>query len=226
MKLPATVLALAVTLTFAHACTPKPSGGGADAGKPEPPKTEAELAKLQRATFAAGCFWCEEAVYESIKGVEQVISGYSGGHTQNPTYEETGTGSTGHAEAVEVYYDSSVVDFPTLLKVYFASIDPTQVNGQGPDHGSQYRSIIFYRNATEKAQAEQEIAARAASGKYSAPIAVEVKAFDKFWKAEAYHQDYVPQHPENPYVQHESIPRLKRTQTEIKEFVKPEKLRI
>lgn len=183
----------------------------------------ADLSGYSKATFAAGCFWCEEAVFESINGVAEVVSGYSGGHQKNPTYEEVGTGSTGHAEAVEVYYDSTVVSFNTLLKVYFASEDPTQRNGQGPDIGTQYRSIIFYRNASEKQQAGQYIAALTESGKYSKPIVVEIAAFTRFWPAEDYHQDYVKHHPENPYVQHESIPRLRRTQQQIPELLKPER---
>ena len=103
-----------------------------------------------KAYFASGCFWCVEAIYESVKGVDEVISGYAGGHTKNPTYEASNTGKTGHAEAVEVIYDPNIISFTTLVDVYFASQDPTQVNGQGPDHGSQYRSIIFYQNDEQK----------------------------------------------------------------------------
>ena len=184
---------------------------------------EKDLSNYSKATFAAGCFWCEEAVFESVKGVAEVISGYSGGEEKNPTYEEVGSGTTGHAESVEVYYDSAVVDYKTLLKVYFASEDPTQVNGQGPDIGTQYRSIIFYRNATEKQLAEQYIADLTKSGKYARPIAVQVVPFKKFWPAEAYHQDYVQHNPSNPYVQHESLPRLRRTQQQIPDLLKPER---
>src|SRR5215831_3352947 len=128
-----------------------------------------DLSKYKQATFAAGCFWCEEAVFESVKGVQEVISGYAGGQAKNPTYEQVETGTTGHAESVNVYYDSTVIDYPTLLKVYFASEDPIQVNGQGPDIGTQYRSIIFYRNDTEKKLAEDYIAMLNKSGKYSSP---------------------------------------------------------
>lgn len=183
----------------------------------------AELAKYHHATFAAGCFWCEEAVFESVKGVAEVISGYSGGKEKNPTYEQVGSGTTGHAESVEVYYDSSLVDYPTLLRVYFASGDLTQVNGQGPDHGTQYRSIIFYRNATEKQLAEQTVATLDKSGKYDRPISVQIVPFEHFWPAEDYHQDYVRHHPENPYVQGESIPRLRRAQQQIPDLIKPER---
>ncbi|MEO6230435.1 MAG: peptide-methionine (R)-S-oxide reductase MsrB [Ferruginibacter sp.] len=182
-------------------------------------------AKIAKATFACGCFWCEEAIFESVKGVRQAVSGYAGGQTQNPTYEEVGGETTGHAETVEVYYDSTVVTYPQLLRVYFASGDLTQVNGQGPDHGSSYRSIIFYRNDTEKKEIDDYMAELTISGKYSKPLSVEVTPYTKFWKAENYHQDYVEHHPEVPYVQNESIPRLKRAQKEVADLIKPEKMR-
>ncbi|MDX1940134.1 MAG: peptide-methionine (S)-S-oxide reductase MsrA [Saprospiraceae bacterium] len=175
-----------------------------------------------KTVFASGCFWCVEGVFESVKGVGDVISGYAGGRTSNPTYNEVGSGSTGHAEAVLVPYDSSIVDYPTLLKVYFNSMDPTQVNGQGPDHGTPYRSIIFYQNDQERKFAEDMIKKLDASGEYSRPISVEVKKFEKFWNAEDYHQDYVQKHPnDNPYVLHESIPRIKRFQRLFPELIKP-----
>lgn len=181
-----------------------------------------DLSKLTKATFASGCFWCMEAVYESVKGVKEVISGYSGGNELNPTYEQVGGGSTGHAEAVEVYYDPAVINYATLLKVYFGSQNPTQVNGQGPDRGRQYRSIIFYRNADEKKQAEDFIKQLNASGKYNAPIAAEVVPFVKFWEAEKYHQNYVVHNPDVPYVKFESIPRVKKFQKLYPELIKPD----
>ena len=184
----------------------------------------AELSKYNEATFAAGCFWCEEAVFESVKGVAEAVSGYAGGTTKNPTYEEVESGSTGHAETVNVYYNPSIVDYATLLKVYFASEDPTQVNGQGPDKGTQYRSIVFYRNDTEKKLAEAYIDQLNKSGKYSEPIAAQVVPFTVFWKAEDYHQDYIQHHPnDNPYVQHESIPRIKKFQSQFPQLIKPER---
>ncbi|MBA3647051.1 MAG: peptide-methionine (S)-S-oxide reductase MsrA [Chitinophagales bacterium] len=179
-----------------------------------------DLSGYKQATFAAGCFWCEEAVFESVKGVQEAVSGYAGGETKNPTYEEVETGSTGHAETVNVYYDSSVVDYPTLLKVYFAAEDPTQVNGQGPDHGTQYRSIIFYRSLKEKQLAENYISELNKSGKYASPIAAQIIPFSIFWKAEDYHQNYIAHNPANPYVQHESIPRIKRFQSQLPGLVK------
>lgn len=171
-----------------------------------------------RAYFASGCFWCVEAVYESVEGVEESISGYSGGWTKNPTYEASNTGRTGHAEAVEIIYDPNVVSFATLVDVYFASQDPTQINGQGPDRGSQYRSIIFYQNDEQKKIIEEKKAALAK--KLDAKIAAEVYPFHKFWVAEAYHQNYERLHPNQRYIQAVSIPRLKRFQAKMPEVLK------
>ncbi len=151
-----------------------------------------------RAYFASGCFWCVEAVYESVKGVEEVYNGYSGGFTKNPTYELSNTRRTGHAESVEVIYDPNVVSFETLVDVYFASQDPTQVNGQGPDRGPQYRSIIFYQNDAQKKIIETKKAALAKA--LNATIAAELYPFQKFWMGEDYHQDYERLHPNNGYI--------------------------
>lgn len=170
------------------------------------------------AIFAAGCFWCMEAIFEGVRGVKSVRSGYAGGSEKNPTYEQVGSGQTGHAEAIEVIYDPAKIRFADLVRIFFAAQDPTQRNGQGPDRGTQYRSIAFYNDTEEKQIIEAEIARINASGEYSRPVATEVTPTAKFWLAEAYHQDYVKHHPENPYVQHESIPRMRRTQAKVKEF--------
>ena len=175
---------------------------------------------VEKAYFAAGCFWCLEAVFESLKGVKETVSGYSGGHTKNPTYEDVNTETTGHAESVEVIYDPKIISYETLLKVYFGSQDPTQVKGQGPDRGDSYRSIIFYQNETEKTLAENAKKALGASGKYKKPIAAEIVPFQIFWKAEAYHQDYERNHPENPYIQNVSIPRIERMKAQFPELLK------
>lgn len=171
-----------------------------------------------KAYFASGCFWCVEAIYESVKGVDEVISGYSGGFTDNPTYDLSNTGRTGHAEAVEVIYDPNVVSFATLVDVYFASQNPTQVNGQGPDRGSQYRSIIFYQNDTQKKIIEEKKSALAKQ--LNAEIAAEVYPFQKFWVAEDYHQNYERLHPNNGYIRNVSIPRLKRFQAKMPDVLK------
>jgi peptide-methionine (S)-S-oxide reductase len=173
---------------------------------------------MARAYFASGCFWCVEAVYESVKGVLEVINGYSGGHTNNPTYQSSNTGRTGHAEAVEVIYDPTVVSFSTLLDVYFGSQNVTQVNGQGPDKGSQYRSIIFYQNKTQKTLIDQK--KEALTLELNTNIAAEVYPFQKFWKGEDYHQNYERLHPNNPYIQNVSIPRLRKFQQKFPHLLK------
>ncbi|XCF05806.1 peptide-methionine (S)-S-oxide reductase MsrA [Tamlana crocina] len=173
---------------------------------------------LAKAYFASGCFWCVEAIYESVKGVKESISGYSGGHTKNPTYEASNTGKTGHAEAVEIIYDPNVVSFETLVDVYFASQNVTQVNGQGNDRGSQYRSIIFYQNNEQKQIILKK--KEALAKKLNAKIAAEVYPFQKFWAAEDYHQDYEKKHPNHPYIQNVSIPRLNRFKSKMPEVLK------
>ncbi|WP_292950011.1 peptide-methionine (S)-S-oxide reductase MsrA [Olleya sp. UBA1516] len=189
-----------------------------EAIKTETPVTVALQNGKAKAYFASGCFWCVEAVYESVKGVDEVINGYAGGHTQNPTYEKSNTGQTGHAEAVEVIYDPKIVSFETLVDVYFASQNPTQVNGQGPDRGSQYRSIIFYQNQEQKEIIEAK--KKALAEKLNSTIAAEVYPFLKFWIAEDYHQDYEKLHPENPYIQNVSIPRLNNFKSKMPNILK------
>jgi len=173
----------------------------------------------ERAYFASGCFWCVETIYESVSGVEEVFSGYSGGHTKNPTYESSNTGRTGHAEAVEVIYDPKVVSFKTLIDVYFGSQNVTQQNGQGPDIGSQYRSIIFYQNEDQKAIIDTKM--ESLSKEYNKPLAADVMAFDKFWMGEEYHQDYKVKNPNNPYIRNVSVPRYTRFKVRFPELLKP-----
>ena len=173
---------------------------------------------IARAYFASGCFWCVEAIYESVIGVQESVSGYAGGFTKNPTYELSNTGRTGHAEAVEVYYDPKLVSFSTLLDVYFGSQNVAQVNGQGPDRGSQYRSIVFYQNETQKTLILNKISE--IEKLQNTKVAAEVYPFQKFWKAEAYHQNYERLHPNNPYVRNVSIPRLKRFKTKFPHLLK------
>lgn len=171
-----------------------------------------------KAYFASGCFWCVEAVYESVKGVDEAISGYSGGFTKNPTYELSNTGATGHAEAVEVIYDPEIVSFATLVDVYFGSQNPTQFNGQGPDRGSQYRSIIFYQDAEQKKIIEDKKAAL--EKELGEKVAAEIYPFQKFWVAEGYHQDFEKLNPNHPYIRRVSIPRLNRFKEKFPELLK------
>ncbi len=170
---------------------------------------------LKRAYFASGCFWCVEAVYESVNGVKEAVSGYSGGTMKNPTYENHGD----HAEAVEVIYDPAIVSFSQLVDVYFGSQNVTQVNGQGPDHGKSYRSIVFYQNDEEKKIIDKKIDAlnnQLGGDK----VAAQVLPFQKFWDAENYHQNYEKNHPENPYIQNVSIPRINKFKQKFPELLK------
>lgn len=158
------------------------------------------------ADFSEGCFWHAEIVFQSLVGVRDAVSGYAGGTDKHPDYEKVCTGTTGHAETVQVYYDPSKIAYATLVKAFFASMDPTELNRQGPDEGTQYRSIAFYRNDQEKAIIEAEIARLNASKKYSGRIVTQVLPYTTFYPAEAYHQEYIKNHPDNPYVEHVSIP--------------------
>lgn len=184
------------------------------------PTPESELKGLSTAYFASGCFWCVEAVFESVKGVKEAVSGYAGGNTDDPTYQKIGTGTTGHAEAVKVYYDPKIVSFETLVKVFYGSHDPTTVNGQSPDFGSQYRSIIFYTTDSEKMMAQKFKNNLDNSGTYKEPIATEIVQLKKFYNAEEYHQDYERRNPNNPYVRNVSVPRLKKFQKAYPELLK------
>lgn len=174
------------------------------------------------AYFASGCFWCVEAIFESVNGVEEAVSGYAGGHTKNPTYKTIGTGRTGHAESVAVYYNPRKVSFQTLVTVFFGSHNPTTKNGQHPDYGSQYRSIAFYKTQEEKQLIESTIK-RLNEDVYQGKIVTEVKKMEKFYPAEEYHQNYERLHPENPYVQKVSIPRLNRFKRKFPELLKKRK---
>ena len=158
------------------------------------------------ATFAEGCFWHTEIVFQSLTGVRDGVSGYAGGNDPSPDYEKVSTGTTKHAESVNVYYDPAKISFETLVAAFFASHDPTQVGHQGPDVGPQYRSIAFYRNVQEKRIIENAIAAINRSGRYQKKLATEVLPLVKFYPAEAYHQEYIARHPENVYVNNVSIP--------------------
>ena len=181
---------------------------------------EIQNLELKTAYFASGCFWCVEAIFESVKGVDEVVSGYAGGSEKNPTYNEVAAGRTSHAEAVKVFYDPNKVSFLQLLDVYYGSHDPTALNYQGPDYGSQYRSIAFYQNETEKSLIDEYIKALEASGVYKKPIVTEVLPFTIFYEAEEYHQDFERKNPDNRYILNVSVPRLKRFQRLFPELLK------
>lgn len=214
-QIPFLILALVFTL---HACAQNnPVSTKKTAEKP----TEKELKNYQVAYFGSGCFWCVEAIYESVKGVAEVESGYAGGHVKNPTYEQVCSGNTGHAETVKVYYDSSQISYKELLLVFYNSHDPTTLNKQGPDSGSQYRSAIFYQNEQERKLAQATIDALLAEKTFPR-ITTELAPYTAFYKAEAYHQDFECKNPNNGYVRAVSLPRLEQFQMKMPEVIKKE----
>jgi len=154
---------------------------------------------METATLAAGCFWCVEAVFDDLKGVEDVISGYSGGHTENPTYREVCSETTGHAEVIQIKFDPEVITYADILRVFFAVHDPTTLNRQGNDIGTSYRSAVFYHTPEQKQAAEEVIKEVTEAGIYDNPIVTEVAPFDKFYPAEDYHQEYFSNNPNQPY---------------------------
>ena len=158
-----------------------------------------ENTNLETATLAAGCFWCVEAVFDDLRGVKDVVSGYSGGHTANPTYREVCSETTGHAEVVQIRFDPQVISFKEILQVFFTVHDPTTLNRQGNDIGSSYRSAIFYHSDEQKRVAEEVIKEVTNEGVYDDPIVTEITAFDEFYPAEDYHQEYFANNPTQPY---------------------------
>lgn len=177
-------------------------------------------AKLAKATFAGGCFWCTEAVYAELKGVKGVTSGYIGGQVPNPTYKQVCTGQTGHAEAIEIEYDPQVVSFEKLLEVFFATHDPTTLNRQGADMGTQYRSGVFYHDDGQKRSAEAVIKALEEAHVFPAKIVTEVTPASTFYPAEDYHQDYFANNPFQPYCQAVAAPKVAKVRKVFKDLVK------
>jgi peptide-methionine (S)-S-oxide reductase len=168
------------------------------------------------AVFSGGCFWGVDAVYKHVKGVTKVVSGYAGGGADTATYETVSTGTTGHAESVEVTYDPSKVSYDDLLKVFFfVAHDPTELNRQGPDSGSQYRSSIFYENDAQKKMATDYIAQLDREHKYSKPIVTQVVPLKGFFPAEDYHQNYLALHPSQPYIVFNDMPKLDKLQKDL-----------
>jgi peptide-methionine (S)-S-oxide reductase len=189
------------------------------------PATDSSLAPAksrQTAVLAGGCFWGVQAVFEHLKGVESVTSGYSGGFVKSPSYESVSMGVTGHAESVSITYDASKITYGQLLMVFFSvAHDPTQWNRQGPDTGSQYRSAIFYASDEQKRIAESYLAQLDSAKVYSRPIVTKVEAFKAFYPAEDYHQDYLKHNPENPYIVYNDLPKLENLKKDFPDLYKP-----
>jgi len=174
---------------------------------------------VDTAIFAGGCFWCSEAMFEELKGVQSVESGYSGGTVANPSYEQVCTGTTGHAESIRIIYDPSVITYDDLLKIFFTTHDPTTLNRQGADAGTQYRSAIFYLNDKQKETAEK-VKKDFAPTIWDDPIVTEITAYKNFYKAEDYHQGYYDQNPNEGYCRVVITPKVKKFREEFKEKLK------
>ena len=176
--------------------------------------------KLDTATFGSGCFWCTEAIFTRIKGVQKVISGYSGGTVENPSYEQVCTGKTGHAEVCQIIFYPSVVPFEDLLKVFWKTHDPTTLNRQGADAGTQYRSVIFYHSEEQKKLAEHYKLELDKSGAWDNPVVTEISPFTKFFPAETYHQNYFANNPTQGYCSYVIAPKVEKFEKVFKEKLK------
>jgi len=176
--------------------------------------------QTETATFGGGCFWCTEAIFKSLKGVETVESGYSGGKTNNPTYQEVCTGQTGHAEVVQITYDPKVISFRELLEVFWETHDPTTLNQQGADRGTQYRSVVFYHTPEQKTETEKYKAELNKENVFGKPVVTEIAAFTKFYKAENYHQDYFANNRSQGYCQFVIVPKVEKFRKIFKDKLK------
>lgn len=171
---------------------------------------------METTTLGSGCFWCTEAVFQQLKGVTSVKSGYSGGHVKNPSYEQVCTGTTGHAEVCQIEFDPSQISFEEILEVFFSTHDPTTLNRQGNDYGSQYRSVIFYCNDEQKEIAEKTKRELDSSGKFKNPIVTEITAFDAFYPAEDYHRNFFKNNPNQNYCRYVIAPKLNKFEKTFK----------
>ncbi|MEA3462456.1 MAG: peptide-methionine (S)-S-oxide reductase MsrA [Bacteroidota bacterium] len=176
--------------------------------------------KLETATFGGGCFWCVEAIFERVKGVHKAVSGYSGGDVSNPDYKMVTTGSSGHAEVVQITFDPEVVSFLELLEIFFKTHDPTTLNRQGADVGTQYRSIVLYHNEEQRKLTHQVIQQLDSEGIWNDPIVTAVEAFEQFYSAEAYHQEYFENNPNKGYCRVIITPKLEKFEKVFKEKLK------
>jgi peptide-methionine (S)-S-oxide reductase len=213
------ILLAMLPLALAIAC----GNAGATVPLPDPQEDHALRTGAARdtAVFAGGCFWGIEAVFEHVKGVMSSTSGYSGGAANTADYEQVSSGTTGHAESVQVIYDPAVVTYGQLLKVFFSvAHNPTELNFQGPDHGTQYRSAIFYANAEQEKLAKAYIAQLTKAKVFSEPIVTQVTPLVKFYAAEAYHQDYLDKHPDQPYIVYNDMPKVAALKKEFPQLYK------
>jgi peptide-methionine (S)-S-oxide reductase len=175
---------------------------------------------METVTFGSGCFWCTEAVFQQLKGVSSVVSGYSGGHVKNPSYQQVTTGKTGHAEVCQIQFDPEQISFEDLLEVFFSTHDPTTLNRQGNDIGTQYRSVIFYHTEEQREIAERVKAELDKSGTWKNPIVTEIAPFERFYKAEDYHQNYYRNNPNQGYCRVVITPKLNKFEKVFKLKIK------
>jgi peptide-methionine (S)-S-oxide reductase len=218
--IPKAALSLAFLAAVASFLTPgRTLGSRMAAALPPAPLTHFARATASGdavAVFAGGCFWGIEAVFEHLKGVKNAVSGYAGGSSASPSYEDVSSGTTGHAESVRVVYDPSQISYGQLLQIFFSvAHDPTQLNRQGPDEGSQYRSIVFYDNPEQKKAAEAYISQLTSAKAFPRPIVTQVTPLTKFYEAEAYHQDYMVHHPNQPYIVYNDAPKVEHLRTQF-----------
>ncbi len=219
------VITVVFSLMMAMSCgSKKTTSNGLNQDKDTYPVIEytkaQNLENYDVAIFAGGCFWCTEASFERIDGVVDVISGYSGGHKDYPAYKQVGYGTTGHSEVIYIYYDKSVIDYNTLLEVFFVAHDPTTLNRQGPDVGEAYRSAIYYNTEAEFELIRNAIAKVNASGKYSGKVVTEVEPYKEFWVAESYHQNFYELNPNQGYVTAVSRPKVEKVVKSFPNLVK------
>lgn len=176
--------------------------------------------RFQVATFGGGCFWCTEAIFKQVKGVQKVIPGYSGGDVPNPTYEQVCTGTTGHAEVVQITFDPDIISYKTLVEIFMATHDPTSLNRQGNDVGTQYRSVIFYHNEGQKRIAQEIIQELERKKIYDKPIVTALEPFQAFYPAEEYHHNYFERNPNQPYCQFVISPKVSKFKEKFKDYLK------
>lgn len=191
----------------------------ANSGNPETEQTPLPP-NMKQATFGNGCFWCTEAIFQQLKGVIKVESGYSGGHVKNPAYREVSNGTTGHAEVIQITYDPAVISYPELLEVFWKTHDPTTLNRQGADVGTQYRSVVFYHDEEQKQLAEEYKEKLDKAGIWKDPIVTEISPYTVFYKAEDYHQNYFNQNGNQPYCRAVIVPKVEKFQQVFKDMLK------
>lgn len=199
------------------ACRP---GQAEESQKVNASEGESSSGKLETATFGSGCFWCTEAVFQRLEGVEKVVSGYTGGHVENPTYEQVCTGLTGHAEVIQIQYDPEKISYTELLEVFWKTHDPTTPNRQGPDVGPQYRSAVFYHNDQQREQAEKYKQKLDAAQIFNGPIVTEITAIEKFYAAEEYHQNYFNENRRQSYCRFLITPKIKKFEAVFRDKLK------